>query len=295
MENHDGQFLKRHQDPLSVEEQIKNLRELGLIISDESRATSFLSNVSYYRSIKAYSLGLKPKNGNYFEDITFERIVALYNFDAEMRHLLFPPIEEIEITLRCRLSNDLSLKYGVLGYLNDDFFANCPDRFKESIRREIRRNYRSPSIRNFRENYEDGLVPFYAVTEILSFGTLSKLFKNLKSEDKKQIAKSYGVDYTYFESWIEHMAYIRNICAHYGRLYNAKFSKKPRLYKQYSDVGIRNDRLMGTLVCMKHIWTGTMSWQDFVESIEKLFKKYPDTEILRMGFPENWKSVLIEP
>ena len=291
-EDTDKQVLKKHQEPLSVEEQIKNLEDIGLIISDKSKATDFLTNVSYFRSIKAYSLGLKPKNGNYHENITFERIVELYNFDVEMRHLLFPQIEEIEITLRCRLSNYFSLKYGVLGYLNTNNFNEYPDNFSSDISDEIRRNYRSPFIRNFQENYENGSIPFYAITEILSFGTLSKFFKNLKNADKKQIAKSYGVGYTYFESWIENIAYVRNICAHYGRLYNAKFSKKPQLYKQYSEAGIRNDRLMGTLVCMKHIWTCTMGWESFVESIDSLLKKYPDVEISKMGFPKNWKDML---
>ena len=31
---------------------------------------------------------------------------------------------------------------------------------------------------------------------------------------------------------------MRNICAHYGRLYNAKLSKTPTLYKEYSQAGI---------------------------------------------------------
>lgn len=34
------------------------------------------------------------------------------------------------------------------------------------------------------------------------------------------------------ESWLESISYVRNICAHYGRLYNAKLSKTPMLYKE---------------------------------------------------------------
>lgn len=48
------------------------------------------------------------------------------------------------------------------------------------------------------------------------------------------IALTYNVSYTYFESWIESISYIRNICAHYGRLYNAKLTKTPKLYQQYT-------------------------------------------------------------
>lgn len=42
--------------------------------------------------------------------------------------------------------------------------------------------------------------------EIFSFGTLSKFYKNMLNGDKKAIAKSFGVGYTYQESWLESMS-----------------------------------------------------------------------------------------
>ena len=39
------------------------------------------------------------------------------------------------------------------------------------------------------------------------------------------------------------ISYVRNICAHYGRLYNAKLSKTPMLYKEYTQAGIANNRI----------------------------------------------------
>ena len=66
--------LKRHQPAMSIDEQIQNLRELGLIIPDEDHARSMLGDVSYFRLIKAFSLGLKQKNSAYNKGITFEMI-----------------------------------------------------------------------------------------------------------------------------------------------------------------------------------------------------------------------------
>lgn len=71
--------------------------------------------------------------------------------------------------------------------------------------------------------------------------------------DKKAIAGTYGIGYTYFESWIESIAYVRNLCAHYGRLYNAKLTKTPKLYQQDRSLGITNIRVFGVLICLKHI------------------------------------------
>lgn len=285
---------KEHQIPLTVEEQIKNLHELGLIIDDEDYAFDFLNDVSYFRLIKAYSLGLKPKNGKYYEGITFDTIVQLYKFNSKFRQLLFPIIECVEINLRCRISNHFSNKYGVLGYEDSNNFANGEHHkaFLEDIKVEIKRNAKSPFVKNFKANYTDGKIPFYALVELFSFGTLSKFYKNMKNEDKKQIASTYGVGYTYFESWIESIAFIRNVCAHYGRLYNAKLPKTPVLYKQYKQAGIGNIRIFGILLCIKHIILNDLQWQTFVTTLKELIDKYPAVKISTMGFPENWEDYL---
>lgn len=53
--------MKTLEPAMNIEEQIDNLKEIGLIIDDIEYAKSFLNDVSYFRLIKAYSLGLKPK------------------------------------------------------------------------------------------------------------------------------------------------------------------------------------------------------------------------------------------
>ena len=69
-------------------------------------------------------------------------------------------------------------------------------------REKIDRNSKAPFVRNFRENYEGGQLPIYALVEVFSFGTLSKFFKNMKNPDKKAVAKSFGIGYTYLEDGI---------------------------------------------------------------------------------------------
>lgn len=82
----------------------------------------------------------------------------------------------------------------------------------------------------------------------------------------KIIALTYNVSYTYFESWIESISYIRNICAHYGRLYNAKLTKTPKLYQQYTKKHISNIRIFGVLCCIKHLVKNDIHWTNFVKS-----------------------------
>ena len=286
--------LKKHQPPMTIDEQIENLKNIGLIVDDEEYAKKILNDISYFRLIKAYSLNLKHKNGRYNEKVTFEQIVELYLFNANFRQLIFPEIEKVEINVRCRISNYFAEKYGVLGYLEADKFVN-PEyhkAFLEDITEEIRRNSKAPFVKNFRENYEGGNLPIYALVEVFSFGTLSKFYKNMNNQDKKAVAKSFGVGYTYFESWLESISYVRNICAHYGRLYNAKLSKTPILYKEYSQAGIGNNRIFGVLLCLKNLLKNDVHWDLFVDKIELLFDKYESVNTCTMGFPENWKELL---
>lgn len=288
--------MKTLEPAMNIEEQIDNLKEIGLIIDDIEYAKSFLNDVSYFRLIKAYSLGLKPKNSDYYKGITFEEIVQLYLFNANFRQLLFAQIEKIEVNLRCRISNYFSIKYGVLGYKNADNFVNgiYYNDFVEDMEKEINRNSKAPFVKNFKTNYENGDIPFYSLVELFSFGTLSKFYKNMKNTDKKAIASSFGIGYTYLESWIENIAFVRNICAHYGRVYNVNLSKTPILYKQYIADGISNLRVFATLLCMKHILKNDNHWKDFVDQIELLFEKYTSVKPKLMGFPNNWKELLLD-
>ena len=286
--------LKKHQPAMTIDEQIANLKSIGLHIDDEEYSKKILGDISYFRLIKAYSLNLKPRNGNYYTGVTFSHIVDLYLFNANFRQLLFPLVERIEINARCRIANYISEHYGVLGYKAKENFVNeeFHRQFLDDIKEEIRRNRRAPFVKNFMENYEGGDLPMYALVEICSFGTLSKLYKNMKNPDKKAIAKSFGIGYTYYESWIESISYVRNICAHYGRIYNAKLTKKPILYKQYVELGIDNNRFYAVLLCISHIVDHDDHWRGFLDDIENLITKYSNIDISSMGFPGDWKELL---
>ena len=247
--------LKQHQPPMTIEAQIENLKSLGLIINDEDKAKNFLNDVSYFRLVKAYSLGLKQKNSNYDAGVTFDELVELYLFNANFRQILFNQIERVEINLRCRLGNYFSIKYGVLGYEDSANFVNASyhmDLLNE-IQNEISRSRKTAFVKNFKNNYVDGKIPMYALVELFSFGTLSKFYKNMN------------------------------------------LSKTPALYKQYAKAGISNIRVYATLLCLKHLLPNDRHWYNFVDTIGLLFEKYPHVKIELMGFPKNdWKELLIK-
>jgi len=81
-------------------------------------------------------------------------------FNARLRQILFPLIEEI--TLRCNLSNYISIKYGNLSYENEENFHNplFHERLLKELKKEITRNNAS-FVKNFRNNYKEAKLPFY--------------------------------------------------------------------------------------------------------------------------------------
>ncbi len=283
--------LSKYKKPINIDEQIKNLIDLGLEIKDKEYAKKILERITYYRIIKIYSTVLK-KNGKYNKNTTFEQIVRLYEFDKELRHIIFYAIEEIEISLRASISNYFLLKYGNFGYRDINNFKNIEYQKKvlEGIDLEIKRNHRSAFIKKFIYNYEGGKVPFYAAMEVSTFGTISKLYKNMLNEDKNIISKIYGVNYIYFESWIENYAYIRNVCAHYGKLYNIKLIKTPKIYKEFSSQGIKNNTLFASIINMKYMLNSDV-YEKIIESLVELVEKYSDINILFIEFYDNLKKL----
>lgn len=111
----------------------------------------------------------------------------MYLFNANFRQIIFQEIEKVEINVRCRVANFFAEQYGVLGYLQAENFANenYHAQFLKDINEEIGRNSKAPFVRNFRENYEGGNLPIYALVEVFSFGTLSKFYKNMLNKDKR--------------------------------------------------------------------------------------------------------------
>lgn len=280
--------------PISVDEQIKNLRDNNLIIDDVEYAKDVLNRISYFRLIKAYGLGLKPKNGKYNENITFERIVKIYEFNSRLRAIIFPLIEDVEINLRCKLANYFSIKYGILGYEDPNNFVDkeVHAQFFKSYQLEEDRE-KSLFVRNFKHNYKEGKVPFYAAVELFTIGMLSKFYANMKTKDKKAIAREFGVGDIYLESWVRSLTDVRNICAHYGRLYNIKLPIKPLACKGYPSG--YNYRIFGTILTLKYLVVNRSLWVAFRTDLTALIEEYKEYIALEaIGFPEKWDEVLFE-
>jgi abortive infection bacteriophage resistance protein len=227
----------------TILDQIALLKQRGMLFRIKTQAYNLLKNISYYR-LKDYWRDTQSdttqhifQSGTYFEDI-MER----YDFDRHLRQILFGSIEQIEIAVRSKMIYHLSIAYGGLWYLNPDLFnpatyiidgenRTAHHKVLEDLQKEFDRSQES-FIKDHQNKYPGQPAEAWKILEVASMGTLSKLYKNLKITlpEKSTIAKEMGVNSPHvFSGWLESIAYIRNIIAHYSRLWNRTMVKRPSM------------------------------------------------------------------
>ncbi len=277
---------------LTFEEQLQYIKNKGFIISDKDKCLDFLKNVNYY-NISAYFTPFKTKGGKYKSNIDFECIYKMHEFDRKIRVLIFSAIEEIELHLRAQLSYYHANNYGALGYLNSENYNkyhkhNC---FVEKIQKEcVKKNINNPIISHHQNKY-DGKIPIWVIIEFFSIGMLSKFYSDMKTQDKKAIAKQvFDTSFIYLDTWLKCLTILRNKCAHYSRLYNTRFIVRPKLNLSFN----KKPYLFEQLIVLKNLYTSAKTWNNnFMISLSVLVEEYVEYINLEdIGFPENWKEIL---
>lgn len=294
--------MKYSKPAINISEQIVQLEGRGLIIKDKSFAQKTLENVSYYRLAGYWWPMQADKEKHTFKSkSTFENVVALYNFDRELRLLLFGVIETIEISFRTKLIYHLSREVSPWWFENSSLYENT-DEFvgtMSAISSELLRS-KEIFIKEHKRKYklDSRFPPAWKTLEIASFGNLSKLYGNLKPSVKSKdiVADELGtVNHTFLPSWLQSINQIRNICAHHGRLWNKNLPGRPKLlpkppYPWITRIPPADDHYMLYihLCCMKYIVNIINPENKFTESLTNLMSDYPNIDPNALGFIEDW-------
>jgi abortive infection bacteriophage resistance protein len=296
----------------SIADQISLLKQRGMLFKDERQACEHLRNVSYYR-LKGYWWDMQSNSAlhTFSSDVYFEDIVERYNFDRQLRIILFDAVEQIEIALRTKMIYHLSLAYGGLWYLHPALFDTSKITFNGveqtahlHVLNELQKEFdRSQEIfvKDHRRRYPGENADAWKMLEVASLGTLSKLYKNLKNKlpEKAIIANEMGLSSTFvFVSWLEAIALIRNIVAHHSRLWSRTMIKKPsmqlnnpvgRWFTQPLKPG-QLSKSFAIISCMVYLCTHLSHSGDIRQRIITLINAYPNLPIYKYGFFNNWQA-----
>lgn len=276
----------------TYEEQLEILRNRGAVIVDDVFCRQKLAEINYYR-LTAYFLPFRQGNGSYMEGTSFHTVYRIYEFDRKLRRILFTAVEEVEIYLRAKLAYFHAQKYGPLGYLDAGNFSprHQGDKFSENIEREIQNNSKALFVKHHLTKY-NGKFPVWVIVELFTLGMLSRFYADMTTSDRKELAKSlYSTTPKNLISWLRCITDLRNICAHYGRLYYRVFTASPAGFS-ISESSKR--RLWGTLLALKELYPGKEKWNsETLEAVKALVEEYRgDINLYHIAFPEDWKDQL---
>jgi abortive infection bacteriophage resistance protein len=285
---------------LNISQQIGLLQSRGLIIDDTDETRDILENISYFRIANYLRPMESDKQTHQFKPgSSFTNVVLLYDFDRELRQLVFGAISRIEIALRTRIIHHFSLSHGPFWFIDDEL-ASDSHLFADNVvtlKRELNRS-KEDFIKEHIKKYDTPEVPpAWKTLEVISFGTLSKMYFNFKDTAiKKDVARSLGLpQHLILESWIASLAALRNCCAHHARIWNRNYPVTPNIPKKLSGNWIANrniqpNKLYAQLCTIAYLLNVIKRNNDFTQQLKALLAKYPNVDTRAMGFPVDWKD-----
>jgi abortive infection bacteriophage resistance protein len=294
-----GGVMSYNKPPRTYEEQLSILESRGLVITDRATALHCLEHHNYYR-ISAYRFTLTdPGNlDRFLPGTTFEQLWGLYCFDRQLRLLVTEAVKRLEISVRAHWAYVLGRGYGALAYENPTVFRN-PRRHTSALSRldeELERSHEL-FVTHFQRKYGMSRPPIWAACEVMSFGLLSRFYENIRhARDKKVISQIYGLPPEILKSLLEHSVYVRNLCAHHGRLWNRRFTITVRLPRNHptnivaSLNPMDNRRIYNTLVLLAHIVGIVEPKNHWIHRMLALLRAQRVPVTKHMGFPDDWQN-----
>lgn len=293
---------------LSLREQAQTYIDAGMLVSSIDDIMEELKTIGYYR-LRGYCFPLYDNTEKrYIHGTEFQNVLKIYEFDMELSHLLFKFLSKIEIALRAHVTDAL-LVYNNALILNSPAVFSDKKRYWQNaatVASEIARSNDVFIKHNF--NNHEGEIPLWATVEVLSFGMLSKIVKNLKT-GKGSAYEKLAANYTYLSkrgnfvkpslkmlsSWIHSLVILRNMCAHNSRIYNRTINTMPEILDaDKTTPAPTHIGLYQLILTMKYLRPSNTEWSCFFQDLKKLLSRYqPYISLSCMNIPEDWESHLM--
>ena len=283
---------------LSHADQVLKLESRGLTIADRTSAELFLSHVNYYR-FSGYCLAFENPRRVFPVGVTFEDISGAYAFDVALRDLLTEALEVIEIDVRAYLAYHFGKTHGAFGHTDQAMFFGKFDHVDLMLRLRDEANRSSELfVKHFRQKYADFPdLPIWMITEVMSFGTLTRMYRGMERSDQQAISSRYNLQAITFGTILLHLVYVRNLCAHHSRLWDRVWSLKatlPQGKMWQPPIMPGNDRLFATACLIQHLLNRCPAIGDFAKKwkdrLHPLLKSPPKNQQSHkfMGMPSDW-------
>ena len=285
---------------ITLTQQVSILKQRGLIFANEQDAMTSLGNIGYFRLASYWRPFEADKINHIFKPNShFEQALKLYEFDSDLKILVFSAIQRLEVALRSKVNLHFAMKFGPFWFMDKSLFTKpfTFDKNYDSLREEVNRSYEDFITEHFAKYSDPDMPPSWKTLEVASFGTLSKLYSNFADPDvKKKVADDFDIPaYKFLRSWLKSFTVIRNNCAHHARLWNQRFPVSPMMPKRVPNTWITMmpqvpNSLYPNLCCIIYWLNVVNPHNTFVHDFKQLLANYPMVDPAAMGFPRGWQN-----
>ncbi|MDU2571004.1 MAG: Abi family protein [Rothia mucilaginosa] len=307
----------------TYEQQVDVLQGRGMLVGSREHAVQVLERVNYYR-FSGYSYAFRQKAGSgqlldtFIPGTTFEDVETLYEYDRNLRFLVFSHFSQFEVYLRSRLGYLLG-EVDPLIY-EDETLCDCQGNKRKKAWNKFTRKSKDlikASKEAFVEHHYKqygGKLPVWVVVEVLDFGALQNLYSVSPRNVREGIAKELECTDPQLATWLNSLRVVRNICAHQGRLYNKLYPEpyvprvlrggrveSPKIREVIDLFGVPQDeentemsKTFGMLTLLKYLMD--QGGIGDTESLTQILKERPNISVpgvdisRAMGIPQGWEE-----
>lgn len=232
--------------PVKIEDQISLMKKY-VVFRQKTRIEKILRYTGYFR-LSRYGKFLLSYTNVFKTKPTQELLFSLYNFDVDLRKLLFSYCKKAEVQFKSHLSNAISLKVNNPTFYLDKTFYNetkgdndkskrvsnrkfFNDKFFKgilSLEKELRQNINKyPELKEYRTGGQRSKkkLPCWVAFSYFEFGMLTNIYSFLRGDLRKAVLiygytkNNYGKEVTkQMDTWLDAIRNLRNICAHHNKL-----------------------------------------------------------------------------
>lgn len=304
--------------PMDLESQIVLMKKY-ITFRQRKKMREFLGYAGYFRASR-YGKFLLTQVNAFGSKANSKVFFELYDFDVQLRLLLFKYCKKAEVRFKSAIANAVSLKTGDAGFyldrqyytptksekdkktrnrnitfFNTKFFANLTND-EEKLRRDV---VKHPELREYRKGgtRQNNVLPVWAAFSYFEMGTIVMIYSYLRGDLRKEV-----LDYTYsasnykkevtkqMDTWLDAVRNLRNYCAHHSMVVGMTSSVVIPDNRDSTDVLPDNTNLYSRLYALKKI----LLQQDadmLMNELDRLISR-TKIDVYKMNIlPANWKDL----
>lgn len=304
--------------PMDLESQVVLMKKY-ITFRQRKKMREFLGYAGYFRASR-YGKFLLTQVNAFGSKANSKVFFELYDFDVQLRLLLFKYCKKAEVRFKSAIANAVSLKTGDAGFyldrqyytptksekdkktrnrnitfFNTKFFANLTND-EEKLRRDV---VKHPELREYRKGgtRQNNVLPVWAAFSYFKMGTIVMIYSYLRGDLRKEV-----LDYTYsasnykkevtkqMDTWLDAVRNLRNYCAHHSMVVGMTSSVVIPDNRDSTDVLPDNTNLYSRLYALKKI----LLQQDadmLMNELDRLISR-TKIDVYKMNIlPANWKDL----